>query len=106
MYDLEFQPVAQQDMINIVAYISKTLSNPMAAGQLAEEFIIEAENIRNFPYSMPVYNSPRSLKYEYRKLPIKNYIMFYRVDESKKLITVARVIYAKSDYRKKLEQTI
>ena len=103
MYDLEFQPIAQQDMINIVTYIGKTLSNPIAAGRLAEEFITEAEKIRVFPYSMPVYRPLQTLKYEYRKLLIKNYIMFYRVDERERLITVTRVVYAKSDYQKKLE---
>ena len=53
---------------------------------------------------MPVYRPLQTLKYEYRKLLIKNYIMFYRVDEREKLITVTRVVYAKSDYQKKLEQ--
>ena len=103
MYNLEYQPIAQQNMINIVAYISEVLCNPIAANRLAEEFIDTAEKIRDFPYSMPVYHPVRPLKYEYRKLIVKNYIMFYRVDEAKRMITVARVIYAKSDYRKKLE---
>ena len=102
MYELEYQPLAQQDMVNIVGYISKTLHNPAAAERLATAFIDEAESIREFPYSMPVYHPIRSLKYEYRKLIVKNYIMFYRVDEVAKLITIARVVYAKSDYGKKL----
>ena len=40
----------------------------------------------------------RTLKHEYRKLTVKNYTMIYRVDESAKLKTIARVVYAKSDY--------
>lgn len=103
MYDLEYQSAARQDMINIVTYISKTLSNPMAAQRLADEFIDEAEKIRDFPYSMPVYHPLKALKYEYRKLFVGSYIMFYRVDENKKLITIARVIYAKRNYNKVLE---
>ena len=103
MYNLEYQPIAQHDMINIVTYISEVLCNPIAANRLAEAFIDSAENIRDFPYSMPVYHPVKPLKYEYRKLIVNNYIMFYRVNDAQKLITVARVIYAKSDYGKKLE---
>ena len=29
------------------------------------------------------------------KLSVKNYFVFYRIDETKKTVTVARVIYAK-----------
>lgn len=103
MYKLEYQPIAQQDMVNIVTYISKVLCNPIAAQRLADAFIAEAEKIRSFPYSTPSYHPIRPLKHEYRKLLVKNYIMFYRVDEKAKLITVARVVYAKSDYGKNLE---
>lgn len=95
MYELEYQPLAQQDMVNIVGYISKTLHNPAAAERLAKAFIDEAEAIRKFPYSMPVCHPIRPIKYEYRKLIVKNYVMFYRVDEAEKLITIARIVYAK-----------
>ena len=95
MYELEYKPLAQQDMVNIVGYISKTLHNPAAAERLAKAFIDEAEAIREFPYSMPVYHPIRPIKYEYRKLIIKNYVMFYRVDEAAKLITIARIVYEK-----------
>ena len=103
MYDLEFQPLARQDMINIVTYIDKTLHNRAAALRLAENMITEIENIGIFPYSGAVYHPLRALKYEYRKLLVGNYLILYRVDEKRKMITVARVVYAKSDYGKVLE---
>lgn len=52
------------------------------------------------PYKHGVYFPLRPLKHEYRKLLVDNYVMFYYVDESKKLITIARVIYAKRDLDK------
>ena len=36
-------------------------------------------------------------------LIVKNYIMFYYVDEPKKLITIARVIYAHRNYNALLD---
>ena len=61
------------------------------------------KKLTEFPYINPVYHSIRSLKKEYRRLIVKNYIMFYYVDESRKLITVARVIYAHRNYNALLD---
>ena len=103
MYRLEYLPLARQDMIDIVSYISNTLNNPQAADQLAVELIEAGASILQFPYANPAYIPIRPLKHEYRKLLVKNYIMFYWVNESEQLITIARVIYAKRNYKPLLE---
>lgn len=103
MYKLEYLPVASQDMIEIVRYISQELQNPIAADQLAMELIEAGDRIPSFPYSNPSYTPIRPLKHEYRKLLVQNYFIFYWVDEMEKLVTVARVIYAKRDYERLLE---
>ena len=103
MYKLEYLPVAQGDMVDIVRYLSKELKNPIAADNLANEFVKSAEALINFPYSNPVYHPIRPLKKEYRKLLVKDFIMFYYVDEAEKIITIARVIYAKRGYGKILD---
>jgi len=100
---LEYLPVARQDMIEIVQYISRELRNPAAAGQLAEEMIAAGDSIQKYPYAGPAYIPIRPLKHEYRKRLVKNYLMFYWVDEEKKQVTVARVIYAKRDYARILD---
>lgn len=103
MYKLEYLPVARQDMIEIVRYVSQELLNPTAADQLAMELIKAGGGIPRFPYSNPAYTPIRPLKREYRKLLVQNYFMFYWVDEVEKLVTVARVVYAKRDYERLLE---
>lgn len=103
MYTIEYLPIAKKDMIEIAKYIGVKLSNPAAADRLAEKMVAEAEKLIDMPYKCSVYISPRPLKHEYRKLLVNNYIMFYYVNELEKLITVARVIYAKRDFRKLLE---
>lgn len=35
---------------------------------------------------------------KYRKAVIKNYIMFYRVDEEKQIIYIMRFVYGRRDY--------
>ena len=103
MYRIEYLPVARQDMIEIVQYISQELQNPTAANQLAMELIEAGDGIPRFPYANPSHTPIRPLKHEYRKLLVRNYAMFYWVDEAEQLITVARVVYAKRDYERLLE---
>lgn len=97
MYKLEYLPIALNDMLNIAKYIGTELKNPIAAENLSEEFVKTAENLKEFPYSNPVYIPMKPLKQEYRKVKIKNYIMFYWVNESEKSVTVARVIYGRRE---------
>lgn len=102
MYRLEFLPVARQDMVEIVQYISMELGNPSAAKRLTDDLISAAESIQPFPYANPHYIPLRPLIHEYRKMSVHNYLIFYWVDEEKKLVTIARVLYAKRDYNRLL----
>ena len=103
MYNLEYLPVARQDMIEIVRYIGVELANPVAADRLAIELIEAGDKLPKFPYANPAYTPVRPLKHEYRKLLVQTYFIFYWVDEEKKLVTIARVIYAKREYNLLLE---
>lgn len=90
-------------MIEIVRYISRELGDPIAADRLAVELIEAGDRIPQFPYAHPAYIPIRPLRHEYRTLLVRNYMMFYWVDEAEKLVTVARVIYARRDYGRLLE---
>ncbi|MGN1468023.1 MAG: type II toxin-antitoxin system RelE/ParE family toxin [Ruminococcus sp.] len=103
MYKLEFLPSALRDMTDIAYYIGHKLSNPSAAKNLADEMIQTAEKTAGFPYSYPLCIPVKPLKYEYRKIIVHNYIMFYYVDENAKSVTIARVIYGKSNYNHNLK---
>lgn len=95
MYKLEFLSLAKNDMDNIIYYISHELKNKSAALSLANEFINQANNILMFPKSNPIYMSFNKSKNEYRVNRVKNFLMFYIIDDKKKIITIARVIYNK-----------
>ena len=102
MYKLEFLPIAKNDMLEIVKYIADELKNPVAAENLADEFISSARRICEFPYSNNVYMPIKTLEYEYRRIIVKNYLMFYTVDESSKTVTIMRVIYSRRDINNQL----
>jgi len=89
-------------MVEIARYISQELHNPSAAERLVMKMIASAENLTGFPYISPIHRTVKPLGYEYRKLLVDNYILFYWIDERTKTVTVARVIYARRDYEKLL----
>jgi addiction module RelE/StbE family toxin len=102
MYQLEYLPSAKQDMTDIAAYISHELFDPAAAEKLIAKMVESAELLTEFPYINAIHYSAKPLKKEYRKLIVKNYIMFYWIDEPIKKVIIARVIYACRNYIKLL----
>ena len=98
MYQLLFLPIARQDMTEIVRYVSHELCNPLAAESLAEEMIDATKTLVDFPYVNAIHQTVKPLRHEYRKLIVKNYLMFYWVDEKERQVTVARVMYSRRDY--------
>ena len=103
MYKLEYLPIARKDIIEIVRYISIELQNPDVADRLAVKLINAAESVLTFPYATQAYRPMRQLEHEYRKISVQNYSIFYWVDEEKKKVVVARVIYAKRDLDRSLK---
>ena len=103
MYKIEYLPVALHDLVEIATYIGVELDNPSAADRLAEDISESVSASVEQPYMYPLYIPIKPLKYEYRKIVVRNYDVFYWVDEPSKTITVARVIYAGRDIKKLLK---
>ena len=96
-YRLEILPAAVRDMVQTVRYISYDLGSPEVAERLAQEITEAIDKIPSFPYANPAYAPIRPLEREYRKARVQNYLVFYWISETEKIITVARVIYARRD---------
>ncbi|MFV0504678.1 MAG: type II toxin-antitoxin system RelE/ParE family toxin [Lachnospirales bacterium] len=93
MYTVEYLPIAKDDMVGILNYISNDLQSPLVADKFVDEMVEKIECLSLFSYSNFVYFPVRQLEKEYRKLLMKNFIIFYYVDEKSKVVTVARVLY-------------
>ncbi len=61
------------------------------------------DNILEFPYGSSVYRQAGVLKNEYRCYKVKNFMMFYIINEDERLITIVRVLYQKMDISNILE---
>ena len=97
MRDVRFLPAARQDMVDIARYIAVELKTPDAARVLIEALSAAVEQMAEFPCACRLFLPLRPLKREYRAMPVKNHMLFYWVEEEKKSITVARVLYCGRD---------
>ncbi len=102
MYKIEFLPIALDDLVEISDYISTKLCNPRAAQNLYEEIIFEIETLSLFPYSAPILILENHLKRKYRKLIVRNYLVFYWVDEDNKTVIISRIVYGRRDIKDSL----
>jgi plasmid stabilization system protein ParE len=93
MYSLTYLPSALSDLDGIVTYISNNLDAPRTAAKLRLEFDRKILALPKNPLRHRIYISQDTLKFEYRKLPVKNYSVFYVVKED--LVEIHRVLYSR-----------
>lgn len=94
-YQIEFLPAADRDLIETARYVARELDSPKAAEKLVSSIIESIDAIASMPYANPIYLPIRPLAHEFRKLLVKNYLVLYWVDEERRTITIARVVYAR-----------
>ena len=95
-YKIVFSKTALKDIDNIINYIYYKLNNKVAALKLLNSFISSKKYIVIFPKA----NRYNDIYYKYR---IKNYYMFYKLDEIKKEIIIVRVLYCKRNFQQLLD---
>lgn len=81
---MNFLPIAKKDIDDIIYYISNELKNNVAARNLANNFIKGTNSILEFPYGVSIYKISKELEQEYRCFKIKNFLMFYTINEKQK----------------------
>ena len=102
-YSINITDLAEEDILATVRYIANTLKNPIAANNLLDEIerhekiLEDTPNI--YPFVDDAYLSDKGLKY----VPIKNYLMFYTIDEDNKFVNVIRFLYRRRDWKRILK---
>ena len=101
-YALKFTPIANDDVDQIYQYIVERLYAPKAAHDLMEDIENSILRLKDFPYSGSPVADDILRGRGYRKLLIKNYIVFYLIDEAEKQVVIMRVFYGARQYDKLL----
>jgi len=95
MHNLLYLPLARKDLSDITLYIAETLNDPYTAIDLLDTLDDTISKLQHFPYAFRVYQPIKSLEFEYRVIPVKNYLVLYVVTEF--VVEIHRIIYAKMD---------
>jgi plasmid stabilization system protein ParE len=99
MYFVNITDIAEDDILSTVKYISGELKAPKAANDLLNEIEKYEEILENTPNIYPnvpdEYLANKGLKF----VIVKNYLMFFTVDEDEKMVNVIRFLYGRRDWK-------
>lgn len=102
MYTYRLTPSAVQDLQEIADYISNHLYAPESAIQLLEDIEDAIAAACAYPLSLPAINDDLLRRKGYRKIVVKNYIVFVMPEQQREVLNVMRVMYYARDYLKEL----
>ena len=99
MYLLNITDIAEEDILNTITYIADVLKAPAAANNLLDEIERHEAILENTPHIYPFvpdeYLTQKGLKFTM----VKNYLMFYTINEDEKMVTVIRFLYGRRDWK-------
>ncbi|SKC57291.1 type II toxin-antitoxin system RelE/ParE family toxin [Maledivibacter halophilus] len=98
-YKIKITPKADNDLDEIYGYITNELLNGDAAENLMNKIETSIMRLKQFPFSCSHVEDDVLKDKGYRKLIIKNYIVFYIVDKIEKQVVVMRVLYGPQKYQ-------
>ena len=78
------------------------LGNAQAAAGFLDDVERGYSNVIVNPFMYALCYDGRLRRQGYRKIVIKHYLIFYRIDESQKTVFVVRVMFGARDYAKLL----
>lgn len=89
---------AESDLRDIVRYIAPSFSTPIWALKMMELLGEAMAGLTDMPQRCPLVAYERLSQIGYRKLTIKNYVVFFPIDEKNKAVDVERILYDRRDW--------
>ena len=101
-YQTIILPEAQQDIRAIVLYIAQELAAPQAALNLEEAFRLEIESLEEMPKRIKTVDEHPWKEEGIRRTRVKNYYIYFIVDDEQMKVKILAVIYVKRDQEEQL----
>ena len=102
-YIVEISKTAKQDLENIISYLRYNLAGDIIADKYKILFKQELINLENVAGSMPVLDEKLTGHKNVRKINVRNYIIFYIIEEENSKALVLRIGHAFMDWEKYLK---
>ncbi len=93
-YSVHLTPHAIVQIQETVSYISKVLNEPNTANAWADYLQNEIRKLDSMPARFPLVEDEKWAEKGIRKFPIKNFIVYYFIDEDSKAVWITAVVYS------------
>ena len=97
-YRLHITKSAERDMDDAADYIEFSLMNPIAADHLFDLIEEKLSPLSSNPKMYPVVDEPVFRVWGIRFVVVNNYLAFYTIDESEKIVHIVRFLYGKRNW--------
>ena len=101
-YRLIILPEAQKDIRSIILYIARELAAPQAALNLLDEFQKEIHSLAKMPKRIKTVDEQPWKNAGIRKTRVKNYYIYFFVDDEEMAVKVNAVIYVGRDQSRQM----
>lgn len=101
-YKLVILPEAQNDIRTIILYIARELAAPQAALNLQDEFQKEINSLARMPKRIKTVDEQPWKDAGIRKTRVKNYYIYFLVDDDEMAVKVNAVIYVGRDQTRQM----
>ena len=102
-YIVEVSGTAEQDLENIISYLKYDLAGDIIADKYKMLFKQKLKDLENVAGSMIILDESLTGHKNIRKINVRNYIIFYVIDEEKSKAIVVRIGHAFMDWEKYLK---
>lgn len=103
-YTVKITSQAEEQMQEIVHYISRELKAPEAALHLLDALEKSFTSLTHFPQRVALINEEPWYTNGIHRLPIKNFLVYFWIDEDNLRVQVTAVIYEKRNQLHQLSQ--
>ena len=102
-YRIDFTLQAKEHLKGIYDYIKNELSAPIAARRVVSLIKAEIASFKTAPERLQLVPEEPWTSQGVRRARVKNYFIYYLVDNENKLVHVIGIIYARRDQVRQLE---
>lgn len=97
-YKVDISEPAEKDLRDLIRYLSAQLSAPLTAMKMMDIIEEAIAGLAEMPQRYPLVADERLASMGYRKLVVKNYIVFFTIDEQLKTVDIERNLYSRRDW--------
>ena len=103
-YKVKVTRQAKEHLALIREYIATELKEPIIAKRILELLKSEMMSLQTMPYRVKCIDEQPWGELGFRKIRVKNYYVYFLVDENRKEVQILAVIYVRRDQATQLEQ--